>query len=178
MGDNVDGDDGDMDFEFRGTEWLPWTGSPKPDYLLALGQFLVTFNKIENIVSDLIVLVLTGLDREDRIKDAIKKQLGQRLEVLDWLLLHRPDVPPMPMKQMKELSDQRASLAHGHFEPNPFTGEYKIVGKGERYEWSPDAIAPLTKEAERLFDEFYQVKMHLFYEVVGAVEARKREQQE
>lgn len=145
-------------------DWVPWTGRPMVDYQLALGAFLVTFNRIENGVSDLIGIILKEADRPDKIKEAVKRQLMQRVEILEWLLIHRPDAPYIPTPRIKALADKRASLAHGHFDENPFTGDYQIVGKGERYDWTPVTIEPLIEEAREIDKLLMAAKVHLWFD--------------
>lgn len=151
----------DIDFDID----IPWA-DPKiqVEYEAALGAFLVRFNRIENFISDLIGRALVRHGREDLIERALKKQLNARIEILEWLLVPMPYMSDVPTKRIQALADQRASLAHGHFEQNPFSGEYKIVGKGQSKAWTPETIQPLMDEAVAICEELSNLRAQFWFD--------------
>jgi hypothetical protein len=145
-------------------DWLPFTGNHRPDYQIALGAFLVAFNSIENTVNQLIASTLSVADRRDKIATAVTRQFNHRLEILEWLLIHRTDVPSPPFGRLRELADHRASLAHGHLRQDPNTGEFEVVGKGKSYDWNPPAILELRDRALKLDQELQDLLAYVWFQ--------------
>ena len=49
---------------------------------------------------------------------------------------------------MKEIAGERNTLAHGHFDQNPFDGSYDIVIKNVRASYSAERLAGLTEKTD------------------------------
>lgn len=96
-------------------------------YEAALGDFLVRFNRLENLVGDVLQKAFERLGRPDlhRKNDALSDKLHTlELVGLAFPTMHKPNVAGLA-----SLNGQRNTLAHGHFDQNPFSGEYMVVGK-------------------------------------------------
>ena len=62
-------------------------GSGRSEYEQYLGKFLVSSNRIENIVSELLARALDRGGRTDLVEKAIKRPLDHRLDDLELLLV-------------------------------------------------------------------------------------------
>ena len=129
-----------MDYD----DHVPWA-DPKiqADYEAALGRFLVGFNRIEAMVSDLIVRSMQQLERtNDEITEVLDNHLKRRVEDL-VKLLREAERPSIPADDIDALAKKRNTLAHGHFEQNPYSGEYEIVGRDREpdpVKWLPQRL--------------------------------------
>jgi hypothetical protein len=146
---------------------VPWADPQiQEEYELALGRFLVGFNRIEAIVSDLIVRSLLQLGRETEIAAALDQHLKRRVEDL-VKLLRLAGKPTVPAPDIDALAIQRNSLAHGHFEQNPFSGEYVIIGRNREpapEKWSPATIGEMQEKADALYSELRNVEATFFFD--------------
>lgn len=140
------------------------------DYERALGRFLVAFNRIEGCVSDIIIEAMKRLGREMDIERALDKSFARRL---DYMVDRLKELPEFPIVQnnfvrvgdVRELSKTRNSLAHGHFDQNPFSGEYEIVNRDTVAErWSPETIEPEIRKANELWDHLDYVRLYLEFD--------------
>lgn len=151
---------------------VPWA-DPKiqAEYEVALGRFLVAFNRIEIIISDLIVRSMQLLSRDNiEIEGTLDQSLKRRVEDL-VKLLRESGKPRIPNDEIDRLSIKRNTLAHGHFEQNPFSGEYEIVGRDRQpdpVKWSPEEIGRLQAEADRLWSQMRVVEAAFWFDDLDA----------
>ena len=135
------------------------------DYEAALGAFLVTFNRIENTTNEIIHLALQTSERQDILKHIKDDFFNRRLVTLDLLSLTFPrpfskDV----IDELRHLTNARNHLAHGHFDQNPFDGEYEVVtGKNKRRAMPVTAIQSLTKRAEAAWDKLRCIEAYFSF---------------
>jgi hypothetical protein len=131
--------DYDEDEEEEDTwEYEPWADPAiQQDYQAALGEFLVKFNRLENLIGDLILHSLTKLGRPDLYRP--EAQLSSKLHTLELVGLALPNMHKPTMKAIRDLLGERNTLAHGHFDQNPYSGEYSIKHGAK------SASMPLTK---------------------------------
>jgi hypothetical protein len=133
---------------------LPWAGpSIQRDYEAALGGFLVRFNRIENAVNRLLRFSLARLGRLDLERQTVRATLQTRVQNLCLLMLSFPTSAQVPSKEIEALSAIRNELAHGHFEQNPFAGDYEIVGTARSKPWLPRDVERQAEEADRIWDQ-------------------------
>lgn len=98
------------------------------DYEAALGAFLVVFNLIENTVNDVIVMALQQSERQDILQRLKGDSFSRKLATLDLIsLTYSQPLPKTLVDELRDLSTHRNNFAHGHFDQNPFDGDYKIV---------------------------------------------------
>src|ERR1700731_3246157 len=117
------------DFDEDGVPWA----SPEiqRDYEAALGRFMLAFNRLDNLLTELIKTVLTKAGTADLIRQFEVMPFGQRLRTADLLKtsVHGKGLSGIPIEVMREISEHRNNVAHGHFDQNPFSGEYDIVSR-------------------------------------------------
>lgn len=131
---------------------LPSELNTKKEYEGALGEFLVVFNKIENIIGDILVLALMKAGRHKIDKRITGHSFAQKVLYLDLISLHFSEAASAPLIiALKALGEERNHLAHGHFEENDFDESYVIVSENRRLEFPVAKIKRLTKQAETLY---------------------------
>jgi hypothetical protein len=134
------------------------------DYEAALGAFLVIFNSIENVVSDLICLTLKKFDRENLLKSLEGDLFHRKLITLDLLSIAYPRVASnLLIEELRCLGAKRNNLAHGHFDQNPFDGSYQIVTSRKAIPMPIAQILALTVRAEKAWNELRNSQV--FFEV-------------
>lgn len=149
-------DDSDYDY---------W-GSSREEYEQSLGKFLVSFNRIENIVSELLARALARGGRSDLVDRAIKRPLDRRLDDLELLLVAYPDAPKPPYADIRQLSYRRNELAHGHYDDWQGYQSFNIVSRGKRNSLPPSEITPLVEQAEELAFRLRRLEAHWDFEQV------------
>jgi hypothetical protein len=93
-------------------------------YEAAVGQFVLAFNSIDNLLTDLIITVLRKLDLE-RLADACtKRTFYDKVLVIDLLKVsvQGNGIANVPVDLLKDIACKRNFLVHGHFDQNPFDG--------------------------------------------------------
>jgi hypothetical protein len=53
----------------------------------------------------------------------------------------------VPLALLSAIASDRTKLAHGHFDQNPFSGEYDVVVKDNRWQYSAEEVNALTEKA-------------------------------
>jgi hypothetical protein len=148
---------------------LPWA-SPEIQkrYEAALGRFMLAFNRVDNLLSEVVEAVLRRAGRMDLIKPCIGKDFWLRLLTLDLLKssVYGKGIADVPVDLIRCVANHRNKLAHGHFDQNPFSGEYDIVGKNVRATYSAEDLDCLTAKATdawsalRGSEAFYEFDEH------------------
>jgi hypothetical protein len=65
---------------------------------------------------------------------------------------HGAGILDLPTDLMREIATHRNKVAHGHFDQNPFSGEYNIVVKNVRATYSADDLDLQTAKARKALD--------------------------
>ena len=126
-------------------------GASREDYEAHLGKFLVAFNRVENTVSDLVGRALSRAGRDDLIDRAMTRGLDRKLDDLELLLIQAPPAQRLPFAEIRQLSQNRNALAHGHYDDWQGFGSFEVITRsGRRKTYSPEVIAPLVAKAEDL----------------------------
>lgn len=142
--------------DFDDVPWAPPELREKHE--AALGRFMLAFNELDHLLTGLLEIVLSRLDRTDLIKvrgtEIAKKDFSFRIYVLD-VLKSTPEgqgIANVPVKDLRDLAGQRAILAHAHMDQNPFDGSYRLVKSGEDKggDFTSKRIDGMTKQAESL----------------------------
>jgi hypothetical protein len=137
----------------------------KKDYEAALGEFLIVFNQIENLVTDLIVLALRKAGREKLHQSLTGDFYAQKIIYLDLISLRFPEAASPPLIiALQALGNERNKLAHGHFEENPFDESYVIVSRQKRLALPVSKIRRLTQQAETICSELRQSQVFFWFE--------------
>lgn len=131
---------------------FPWA-SPEiqTNYEAALGGFMLAFNYLDNLLTEVIKLVLDQQARADLVAECTRRDFWLKLLTLDLLKLsaHGEGIKDVPVDLMREIATHRNKVAHGHFDQNPFSGEYDIVVKNARAAYSVGDLSALAAKAAR-----------------------------
>jgi hypothetical protein len=145
----------------------PWASPAIQEaYEAALGRFLLSFNRLDNLLSEVIEVVLEQLGRQELIARCTHKDFALKLLVLDLLKTSTEGKPlaDIPIDVMRQVAGERNVLAHGHFDQNPFDGTYEVVTTKVRAEYSVERLDDLSAKADeawnalRYVDAYYSFK--------------------
>lgn len=128
---------------------IPWADPQiKKDYEAALGRLILSYNDVDLHLTRLIEECLKQLGNPKHLK---KLATGSFLERWDNVRLLRAILPNMPLlqdvafKELHELNELRNIVAHGHFEQNPFQGDYELITRKDRHEgFSAERLDSIT----------------------------------
>lgn len=143
----------DPEPDFDGEIDIPWADpSIRRDYEAALGRLILAFNSVDLYVTRLLECYLRKMGDPPILRKLATGNFAQRIENLAML-------EAMPMKltlkgtnfdRLKELNRLRNIVAHGHFEQNPFMGDYRLITNKKRHdEFSTERLDKITSELER-----------------------------
>jgi hypothetical protein len=141
-----------MTDETRDDDDVPWASPEiRQQYEAALGRFILAFNELDNLLTEIIETTLERLDRRDLVKACIQQNFALKLLTLDLLKSSREGtaIADVPIPLMKQIAGERNTLAHGHFDQNPFDGSYDIVVKNVRASYSVERLDGLTEKADK-----------------------------
>lgn len=143
---------------------IPWADPAiQTDYEAALGSFLVSFNRLENLIGDLLEESLAHLGRADLYVAGDRLEL--KLRLFETVLLAIPRMHKPNFKAAHDISGERNTLAHGHFDQNPYSGEYQIVTQRRKRVDMPVAkIRKLALQADRVIDDFRSCQAYLWFD--------------
>lgn len=133
-------------------ESVPWASPEiRQQYEAALGRFILAFNELDNLLTEIIETTLERLDRRDLIKACAQRNFALKVLTLDLLKSSREGaaIANVPITLLKQVAGERNALAHGHFDQNPFDGSYDIVVKNVRASYSAERLDGLTVMAEK-----------------------------
>jgi hypothetical protein len=150
---------------------LEWDDEPfadpqiQKDYEAALGEFLVAFNRIENIVGDVIILALNKAGREEVLGLMKGELFARKVLILDLVSVHFPEVASWTLtSELRSLGSERNNLAHGHFDQNPFDGSYHVVTSQKRLKMPLEKIRKLTERAHKAYDQLRSSQAFFWFE--------------
>lgn len=148
---------------------VPWA-SPKiqATYEAALGRFMVAFNRLDNLLTEVLGTVLHKGGRVDLVPACTEGAFWLKLLVADLLKssIHGGGLKNVPIALMREIAVHRNRVAHGHFDQNPHSGEYDIVGK-KREKYSAEDLDLQTAKATEAWEALrYAEGFYAFDDVV------------
>ncbi|ABD89454.1 hypothetical protein [Rhodopseudomonas palustris] len=152
----------------RDDDDVPW-GSPeiRQQYEAALGRFILAFNELDNLLTEIIEITLERLDRANLVKAGIRQNFA-----LNIAGSRSPEssaegaaIADVPIPLMKQIAGERNTLAHGHFNQNPFYGY--IVIKNVRASNSVERLDELTEKTDKALQAF-SISTGTVTEVAGA----------
>jgi hypothetical protein len=149
---------------------VPWA-SPEIQtaYEAALGRFMLAFNQLDHLLTEVIKAVLGQAGRVDLIKPCTGRgDFWLKLLTADLLKLsiHGGGISNVPIDLMREIATHRNKVAHGHFNQNPFSGDYDIITKNVRAIYSVEDLNLQSAKAEeavtalRYAEAFYEFGRH------------------
>ncbi|NKL26990.1 hypothetical protein GFL92_09365 [Rhizobium leguminosarum bv. viciae] len=119
-------------------------------YEAALGEFLVSFNAMENYMRYSVEGICKSLGKAELWGELTSDDFSRQLKNLRLLSLAEPFFLDTPFDRMETLNNIRNKLAHGHYDQDLFSDDYEIVGKKNRIRMSIQEIKKATEEAEDL----------------------------
>ncbi|MGO8301049.1 hypothetical protein ACC817_33500 [Rhizobium ruizarguesonis] len=119
-------------------------------YEAALGEFLVTFNAMENFMRYSVEEICKSLGKAELWGKLTSDDFSRQLKNFRLLSLAEPFFSDTPFDRMETLNNTRNKLAHGHYDQDLFSDDYEIVGKKNRARMSIQEIKKATEEAEDL----------------------------
>ncbi|MDX1194555.1 hypothetical protein GOL96_24345 [Sinorhizobium medicae] len=137
-------------------------------YAVALGDFLVAFNAVENAIRRTVKIILEKHQRTDLLSSLKGDLFAKQLTNLRLLCLSVPDFPDLPYVRIIALSGRRNVLAHGHFDQDLFSDAYKVVGKDKSAIVSLEDIKRDTDEAVDLLNEIQNAWAFLWFDDLDA----------
>jgi hypothetical protein len=143
---------GEMTDKAADDDDVPWASPEiRQQYEAALGRFILAFNELDNLLTEIIQTTLERLDRRDLVKAWVRQNFSLKLLTLDLLKSSRESkaIADVPIPLMKQIAGEWNSLAHGHFDQNPFDGSYDIVVKSVRASYSAERLDGLTEKADK-----------------------------
>jgi hypothetical protein len=142
------------DSEAEDDNGVPWASPEiREAYVAALGRFMLAFNEVDNLLTEVIETVLTRLNRKDLINESTRRDFAFKLLVLDLLKTSREGagIVDISVDLMREIARHRNKLAHGHFDQNPFDGSYEVVSKNVRADYPAEELNRLTAETGKAY---------------------------
>ncbi len=123
-------------------------------YEAASGRFMLAFNRLDNLLTELIETVLLRLNRPDLMKASTSCDFWSKLLVAELLKYSTEggSLTNIPITAMREVITHRNKVAHGHFDQNPFSGEYDIVEKEALATYSAKDLNQQTENATKAWD--------------------------
>lgn len=131
---------------------VPWASPEiRQQYEAALGRFILAFNELDNLLTEIIETTLERLERGDLVRACIQQNFALKLLTLDLLKSSREGtaIANVQISLMKQIAGERNTLAHGHFDQNPFDGSHDIVVKNVRASYSAERLDGLTDKADK-----------------------------
>jgi hypothetical protein len=139
------------DFDDDGVPWA----SPEiqANYEAALGRFIVAFNRLDNLMTVLLEMVLQRTGQPELVKDCAGSNFWLKVLAIDLLKTSTEGkgLKQVPTGSIRLIAKHRNNVAHGHFDQNPFDGDYHIVGK-KRLTYSASDVDAQTAEALKAWE--------------------------
>jgi GNAT superfamily N-acetyltransferase len=111
-------------------ETQPWADPEiQRGYQAALGEFIVTFNRLDAGITNLLRFALADIGKLELLPQLRGRGYGAKLQALE-LLQTSPSMKAIhgaPIDEMKKIAAIRNFLAHAHFDQNPYDGTYELV---------------------------------------------------
>lgn len=134
---------------------IPWADPRiRIDYEAALGRLILTHNDVDLHLTLLIEKSLERLASED--PELQKLRLGPFKKRLDNLrTLHKKspalNLHGLDFAALEEVNEQRNIVAHGHFEQNPYMGDYRLITNKETHkDFSIERLNSITERINAL----------------------------
>ncbi len=115
---------------------------------------MLAFNRLDNLLTVVVSLVLQENGRADLIGACTGRDFWLKILTLDLLKssVGQRSIKNVPLALMREVAAHRNKVAHGHFDQNPFSGEYDIVVKNVSNNYSASDLDKLTAKTNQAWD--------------------------
>ena len=153
---------------------IPWADPAiRIDYEAALGRFILAFNEVDYRLGEVIQFELIKRKRSDLLTRALEGTFAQRLDTLEMLVTNTKEssLLALPLGRLRGLNAARNTLAHGHFDQNPFDGSYSVVQKKKTVDYPTPHILELAAELTQIAVQFRHAGiLYAFEDVTGHAE--------
>jgi uncharacterized protein YutE (UPF0331/DUF86 family) len=143
---------------------IPWADPQiRKDYEAALGRLILAHNDVDRFLTMLIECILRDLGDQKELEKLTLGLFARRLDNLRMLKGIRPELrlDGVDLDELEELNRLRNIVAHGHFEQNPFQGDYELISNNKTHkEFSVERLNEITK---RLDDAGDQIKPQVYF---------------
>lgn len=130
---------------------IPWADPEiRTNYEAALGRLILAHNAVDRHLTLLIQRCLEHLNDPVELQKLTRGSFAQRLESLRMMAAISPSLrlEAVPFLELAELNGLRNIVAHGHFDQNPFQGDYELISNRKTHsDFSADRLDQI---AERL----------------------------
>lgn len=136
-------------------------------YEAALGQFLVAFNSIESLTTDLVILALAETRKGHLTKRLIEDNFERRVTALELLASALPQLDRLPVSELRRLGGERNKLAHGHLDQDP-NGEFSIrdIQRRKNTDINLDRILKLALDARTSWNDLRNIEICFWFDEV------------
>jgi len=131
---------------------MPWADPTiRIGYEAALGRLILGFNELDYYLTQLIDHCLDLRERPLELERMTTGSFTARLNHLRTLNSRFPELKlrDFPFDELVALNELRNIVAHGHFDQNPFQGDYTLVGKTRRDDFPAKRLDGITARLER-----------------------------
>ncbi|KJV43368.1 hypothetical protein ABIB58_001032 [Brevundimonas sp. UYEF29] len=135
----------------------------RKDYEAALGRLILAHNDVDRFLTMLIECVLKDLGDQKELEKLTQGLFARRLDNLRMLHGIRPELrlEGIDFDELEELNRLRNIVAHGHFEQNPFQGDYELISNNKTHkDFSVERLDEITKRIDAVGD---QIKPQVYF---------------
>lgn len=134
-------DDDDYDY----VEWA--SPAIRHDYEAALGRLILAHNAVDRNLTILIQRCLDKLGNPTGLKSLDSGSFATRVTNVGVLraLVPSLQLDGIDLSELSQLNGNRNVVAHGHFEQDPFSGEYTLIGKTVYRDYSTERLNEITQ---------------------------------
>ena len=145
----IDTEGSDVDFD----DDIPWADPAiRKDYEAALGRLILAHNDVDLNLTRLLRRIIAHLGNSPVLQELTKGSFAKRVENVRILQSIKPDLPlgGIDFKEIADLNSLRNIVAHGHFDQNPFQGDYELItNKKTHSDFSTERLDAITERLGR-----------------------------
>lgn len=131
---------------------VPWADPQiRQDYEAALGRLILAHNDVDLHLTRLIERCLEHLNDPPELKKLTSGMFDRRLDNLRMMKALAPalQIDGVDFDELAALNEARNVVAHGHFEQNPFQGDYVLITRAKRHDdYSTERLNEITTRLE------------------------------
>ena len=141
------------DFDDYGYGDIPWADPAiRTEYEAALGRLILAHNAVDVHLTRLIERCLNKLSNPPELAKLKTGPFAQRLDNLRMLNAISSDLrlQALAFEELAFLNTERNVVAHGHFEQEPHSGEYWLIGNKKTYDdYSTERLNRITERLDK-----------------------------
>lgn len=129
------------------------------EYHSALGEFIVGFNRLDNLLTEVLKLALSEVGKLELFAVHRQRGFAAKMGAIELLQTNKTmgNLEAVPLEEMKKIASIRNFLAHAHFDQNPYDGTYQLVPPktdkpSSEWQLKPTAIREWAARADKTCD--------------------------